>query len=118
MLSQILDVTADFNANNGVKLDVSQWQNATIHLSGTPSGTISLTGTNDANAIQGVSDGSAVSSANFTAIQATNLADGSAVTAIAAAGNFKIVVATKFIKIGGASAATTGKVIVFLNTPT
>lgn len=118
MLSQIIDITADLNANHTVNLDVSQWQNATIHLSGTITGTINVLGSNDAGAVQGVSDGNAVSAANFTAIQGTNLASGATITAVAAAGNFRFVIPTKFIQIGGSSAATTGKVIVFLNTPT
>lgn len=118
MLSYSEDVTADFNAANGVKRDVSQWQNVTIHVSGNISGTINVTGTNDPGAVQAVTDGNAVSSLNYTAIQVTNLATGSAVTAIAAAGNYKAVVGTKFIQVGGASAATTGKVIIFCTTPT
>jgi len=116
MLSQNLDVTAEFNANNGVKVDVSGWQNCTIQVTGTPSGTINVTGTCDSGAVQGVSDGNAVSSEGYTAIQVTNLATGAAVTAISAAGNYKAVVGTKFIQVGGSSAATTGKVILFLTT--
>jgi len=118
MLSYSEDVTADFNANNNVKRDVSQWQNVTIHVSGSVSGTVNVTGTNDAGAVQGVTDGNAVSSLNYTAIQVTNLATGAAVTSISAAGNYKAVVGTKFIQVGGASAATTGKVIIFCTTPT
>jgi len=117
MISQILDVTSDFNANNGVKVDVSQWQNCTVHVSGSVSGTVNITGTNDSGAVQSISDGSAKSSANYTAVQATNLATGSAVTSISAAGNYKVTVGTKFIQVGGASAATDGKVILFLTTP-
>lgn len=118
MLSFSKDVTTEFNANNGIAEDVSQWQICTIHVSGSISGTVSITGTNDPGAIQGVSDGGAWAAANGTAIQATNLADGSAVTAIAAAGNYRITVSTKFILVGGADAATDGKVILFFNSPT
>lgn len=118
MLSQILDITSDLNANHIVNLDVSQWQNMTIHLSGSITGTINVLGTNDSGAVQAVSDGNAVSAVNFTAIQGTNLASGATVTAVGAAGNFKFVVGTKFIQIGGTDAATSGKCIVFLNTPT
>ncbi len=118
MLSQIIDITSDLNSLHSVNLDVSQWQNATIHLSGNVTGTIDVKGTNDAGAIQGVSDGNAVSAANFTAIQGTNLATGATITGVAAAGNFKFVVSTKFIQIGGSNAATSGKIYVFLNSPT
>ena len=117
MLSYSRDITDELNANNTVNLDVSEWQNLTIHLSGTPSGTINVLGTNDSGAVQAVTDGNATSAANFTAIQGTNLASGATVTAVAAAGNFKFIVSTKFIQIGGASAATTGKCLLFLNSP-
>lgn len=117
MLSYSRDITAELNANHTVNLDVSEWQNITIHLSGTPSGSINVLGTNDSGSVQGVSDGNATSAANFTLVQGTNLASGATVTAVAAAGNFKFVVGTKFIQIGGASAATSGKCIVFMNTP-
>lgn len=118
MLSKIKDITAELNASHLVNVDVSQWQNCTIHLSGNITGTINILGSNDAGAVQAVTDGNATSAINFTAIQATNLATGAAVTAVAAAGNFKVVVGTKFIQIGGSNAATSGKVILFLNTPT
>ncbi len=118
MLSQIIDISDKLNAAHLVNLDVAEWQNCTIHLSGNITGTINVLGTNDSGAVQAVTDGNAVSAANFTAIQGTNLATGATVTAVAAAGNFKFVVGTKFIQIGGSNAATSGKIIVFLNTPT
>lgn len=118
MLSFYNDITDNLNTNHVVNLDVSQWQSVTIGLSGSITGTINLLGSNDGGSVQSVTDGNAVSSLNYTAIQATNLATGAAVTAIAAAGNFKITVGTRFIQIGGSNAATTGKVIVFCTTPT
>lgn len=117
MLSQLLDLTADLNANTFVKIDVSQWQNVTVQVVGSITGTINLTGTNDAGSVQSVTDGNALSSLNYTAVQATNLATGATVTAAAAAGNFKIVVGTKFIQIGGTNAAVSGKLLVFCTTP-
>lgn len=116
MLSQILDLTAQLNADHFVKIDVSQWQNVSIQVVGSVTGTNNITGSNDAGAVQSVTDGNAVSSLNYTAIQATNLATGAAVTAAAAAGIYKVVVSTKFIQIGGADAAVSGKLLVFLNT--
>lgn len=117
MLAETLDLTTIFNANNGIKIDTSGWQNVTVQIDGTPSGTISITGTNDAGAITGISDGNPLTSTGYTAIQATDLSSGTAVTSIAGAGTFKIINAPKFVQIGGASAATTGKVIVYLTTP-
>lgn len=116
MIATVLDFTQTFNANNGVKFDSSGWQNVTIQIDGTPSGTISITGTNDAGAITGVSDGNPLTSTGYTAIQATDISSGTAVTAITGAGAFKIINPPKFIQIGGASAATTGKVLVYMTT--
>lgn len=115
MLSRILDVTDSFNTNNGVKLNLSEWETATFQFV-TPTGTISITGSNDGNEITGSTTPSALASINYTAIQATNLATGSAVTSVAAAGLYKITVASQYIQFGGASAAAV-KVLVFLNKP-
>lgn len=117
MLATTLDFTSQFNANNGVKFDTSGWQNVVVQLDGTPSGTISITGTNDAGAITGISDGNPLTSINYTAIQATDISSGTAVTSIAGAGSFKIINPPKFVQIGGASAATTGKLLVYMSTP-
>lgn len=115
MLSKVLDVTTEFNANNGVKLDLSLWESATFCFV-TPTGTINITGTNDAGAVESVTDGNAITSTNYTAIQATNLASGTAVTSVSAAGNYKVTIGTKFIQFGGASAAAV-KVLIFCNKP-
>lgn len=115
MISRILDVTTEFNANNGVKLDLSLWESATFNFV-TPTGTINITGTDDAGAIEGVTDGNALTSTNYTTIQAINLASGTAVTSVAASGNYKVTIGPKFIQFGGASAAAT-KVLVFCTKP-
>lgn len=117
MVSTILDVTTEFNLNNGVKLDIGSWQNIVIHVSGSISGTVNVTGTNDGGAVKGATNDTPTSSTNYTAIQVTNMATGVAATAVASAGNFKVIIPTKYIQIGGANAATTGKVILFLTTP-
>ena len=117
MIAQSVDLTTQFNANNSVIIETSNWQNVVVHLNGTPSGTISITGSNDGGAITGAVDDNPSTALNFTAIQATDMSSGTAVTAIAAAGNFKIINLPKYVKIGGASAATTGKLIVFFTTP-
>lgn len=115
MISRLIDVTADFNANNGVKLCLSGWETATFQFV-TPTGTINITGTNDGNEITGSTNSNAVASQNYTAIQATNLATGSAVTSVSASGLYKITIPCQYIQFGGASAAAT-KVLVFVNKP-
>ncbi len=115
MISKILDVTTEFNANNGVKLDLGLWETATFQFV-TPTGTISISGSNDAGAVTGSTDGNALMSTNYTAILATNLQTGATTSSVAAAGLYKITVQCRFIQFGGASAAAT-KVLVFVNKP-
>jgi len=115
MTSEFTDLTGVFNTQNGVTLDVSLWQEVTMQFVN-PSGTINITGTNDGGAVTGTSFGGASTATNFTSIQATKLADGTAVTTIAAAGLFKVTRGCKYIKFGGASAAA-DKVIVFYSKP-
>lgn len=115
MINQVLDVTAEFNANDAVVLDLSLWETVTVQAVN-PSGTIDITATNDAGAVTGETDGGAADAANFTTVQATKLADGTAVTAIAAAGLYKLTVAWKFLKIGGASAEA-DKLLIFCTKP-
>lgn len=115
MIARLLDVTREFNNENGVKLDLSEWETATFCFVN-PSGTISITGTNEGGAVEGVTDGNATSSTNYTTIQATNLATGSAVTSVAAAGNYRVAMATKYVQFGGSGAAA-DKVLVELIKP-
>jgi hypothetical protein len=61
-------------------------------------------GSNDPNALQGVRDGNAALATNFTAIQATNLATGNAVSSFNAAGNYKVDINARFLKVGGGGA--------------
>jgi hypothetical protein len=114
MVSHYYDITDKFNGDNGFKIDVGLWENVSVQFVN-PSGTISILGSNDPNAITGVSDGNALASTNYVAIQATNLETGTAVTSVSTAGIYKVQVATKFIQFGGAGAAA-DKVLVFMNT--
>lgn len=117
MLSRIVDQTAAFNQNNKFVMDVSGWQTMSVHFTA-PTGTIEIEGSNDSGAVEGVSDGNAITSeiGTYEDIEATLLADGSQVTTVAAAGIYKIDIACKYVRFGGAAAAA-AKVIVFLNTP-
>lgn len=108
-ISNTLDVTTEFNANNGWVCDMSGWDYIVATLV-SPSGTISLTATNDGGAIQGVTDGNSLSALNFTTVQGIKLSDGSAVT-VAAAGQTKVINSGRYLKIGGASAAATKAII-------
>lgn len=116
MISYTEDLTSKFNANNQATVDVSGWETASFHFVG-PSGTISITGSNDSGAVTGVTEGNAMLADNFDTIQAVNLASGTAVTSVATADIYRITpVSCKYIRLGGASAQAT-KVIMFLSKP-
>jgi hypothetical protein len=112
MVSVYIDKTAELNANNATVIDVSGWDYAIVQFVA-PSGTISITASNDSGDIEGSIDGNPVTATNFTTVQATKLADGTAVTSVAAAGLYRVGVVGRFLKFGGASAAAT-KVIIQL----
>lgn len=111
MLAQYLDVTNEFNANNGAKVEMSNYDYAVVQFVNA-SGTISFTASNDSGAVQGVSDGSIKSSANFQTVSATKLSDGTLVTT-AVTGLYRFGVVGRYIQFAGASAAA-DKVLVML----
>jgi hypothetical protein len=115
MISNIQDKTSEFNADSGFKADVSEWETVTVQFVN-PSGTVNITGTNDSNAITGVSDGGALMSTNYTAIQAVALGTGTAAATLNASGLYKITVACKFIQFSG-TGITADKVILFQTKP-
>lgn len=117
MLSKTIDYTSGFNSSGFVTEDVGQWQNITIHIDGTVTGTLAVLGTNDGGAIQGVSDGNGVSSKNYTALRATDLSTGTAATTITAAGNYTLPVTTRYFRLGVIGGSTTGNLIIILSTP-
>ena len=91
-------VQKSFTANSLV-IDISGWDYVVIQAVN-PSGTISLTAT-----LNGGASNNTTTAADFTTVQATKLSDGTAVTAIAAAGLYRIPVVGHYLKLSGASAA-------------
>jgi len=108
----VLDVTQDFNADSSVKLDTGGADYAIVQLVN-PSGTVNFEHTNDAGAVQGVSDGSAVSSTNFVTLQGVNLATSGNVSSLAASGLVRFGYCGQFLKLSGTS-VTASKVLVRL----
>lgn len=98
--------------SNAFVLDVSGYDYVVAQFV-VPTGTINITGTNDSGDVQGETDGDASTATNFVAISATKLLDNTIVTAVAAAGMYKITPSCRFVKFGGGSAAAT-KIIVML----
>lgn len=105
-VSKPLDLTFSFNTVYQITNDMSGWDKTTIQVVGPVSGVIYPYGTNDANALQGVRDGNASLAINFNTVEVTNLATGTAVTSITAAGNYKYEVNAQFLRLQGNPAAT------------
>ena len=98
--------------SNAFVIDVSNYDYVVAQFV-TPTGTISITSTNDSGDEEGVTDGNAATATNFTAVYATKLSTNTAVTAVDAAGLYKVNVAGRYLKFGGTSAAA-DKIIVML----
>jgi hypothetical protein len=92
--------------DNSIVIDLSGWEWAVFQFVG-PSGTINVTATNNDGGSTSVTGGPGAAT-DFQAVQITKLADGTAVTAIAAAGLYRAAVVGRFIRFQGASAAATG----------
>jgi hypothetical protein len=112
MVAQYLDMSLKLQTDNSVVIELSNWDYAVLQFVN-PSGTISITATNDSGAVQSVTDGNYELATNFQSVQATKLADGTAVTSVTAAGMYKVTVVGRYLKIGGAS-ATASKLLIML----
>lgn len=111
-LSKNLDLTTDFNTNGKVNIDMNGWDYLTAQIQ-TPSGTINFNGTNDANAITGISDGNARTAINWQAAQGVNTGNGLSVASTSTNGIFKFTFPSRFVQFIGSS-VTVNKLIVVL----
>lgn len=111
-LSLVRDVTSSFNANNGYVADMSGWDYM-IWQFVTPSGTISITSSNDGNEITGSTLPNATTVLNLQATSATLLTDNSTVTSVSAAGLYRVGYCGRFVSFAGASAAAAKVLIHF-----
>jgi len=112
-IQNVINITADLNTGSIWQGDIGGWDYAVVQLV-TPTGTFTFNTTNDAGAVQDVSDGSAISATNWIACQGTNLNSGSGVTTLAASGLVRFQSVGQFLQIIGAGAATVTKAFVRL----
>lgn len=107
-LSFPFDATNAFKQNvYSITLDMSGWDRTTVQIvpKSPAGGALYIYGSNDANALQGVRDGNAQLATNFSLIQGTNLATGTAGTGITnTAGLTKIDINARFLRIQGGGA--------------
>ena len=113
MLAQYLDLTDEFNANDGeVKFEASNYDYAVVQIVGQSSG-ISFLSTINSGAIQGVTDGSILTSGNYYNAYATQLSDGTLVSNSSGGdGLYRFNVMGRYIKLR--SGGTVTKLLVML----
>ena len=97
----IPDQASTFNSVYKITSDLSGWEKTTVQVVSPINGSIYIYGSNDGDAVQGVQQGNAELAINFTPIQATNLATGTAVSVISAAGNYSVPVNAQFLRLQG-----------------
>lgn len=103
--------------NSKIVLDISEWETVSVQLVG-GGGARSILGTNDDGAVHGSTSGSALDAANFTAVQAVKLSDGTSATSITDGAIYRITpVGFKYLQIGDGSTATATKILVFKTKP-
>lgn len=104
METRVNDYTYNINNAGHVTFDTGEWDRTTIQAIGSISGVFGIYGSIDDGGVQGQFYGNAALATNFTPIQATNLATGTKVTTISAAGLYEVDNNAKFIQLtGGAS---------------
>lgn len=109
-LQQILDRTLKFNSDGEVKLDIGGYDYCIVQVI-SPSSAVSFETSNDSNAIEGASDGSAVSSTNYLTVQGVNLATNANVSSLSASGSVRFGYVGRYLRIFGTSATVTKLII-------
>jgi hypothetical protein len=105
-LTPNFSTTNQFNTTYKINLDLSGWDQTTVHVVGPVIGRINILGSNDSGEQQQNTQGNATLAINFSPIQATDLSTGSSVNAIYGPGLFKIPVNAQFLSLQGSPAAT------------
>lgn len=95
------DFAQPFNSLYKINLDVSNYDKTIVQVAAPFVGAIYVYGSNDAGAIQGVTQGNASLAINFTPVQVTNLATGTASGVISAAGEYRYDVNAQFLRLQG-----------------
>jgi hypothetical protein len=117
MLAQYLDLTKEFNENQGtIYIETSNYDYCIVQVVGTSDGFTIVQSTIDSGAIEGVTDGSIITATNWSDIAGINLSDLSIVTGssnIFYNGLIKFDVVGRYIKMK--NGGTASKVLVMLS---
>lgn len=99
------DQASLFNSVYKITMDMSGWDKTTVQVVAPISGSLYVYASNDGDQVTGVQQGNAELAINFTPIQATNLATGTATNVISAAGNYSVPINAQFLRLQGSPAA-------------
>lgn len=101
MITRTIDYTYNINNQHQITMDVGEWDRTTAQFVAPIVGTFGIYGTIDGGAVQGRTQGNAALATNFSPIQAKNLATGSLVSGISAAGLYEVDNNVKFLRFSG-----------------
>lgn len=101
MISQQHDWTYNINNQNQVTMDVGEWDRVTAQIVAPVAGTINIYASNDGGAIRGQANGNAALATNFTGVLVRNLATGTDVSSITAAGLYRADTNFKYLRFQG-----------------
>lgn len=95
----------EFNSLYQINFDLSGWDKTDINVIGPMAGAIHVYGTNNGGGVQGWTFGNAQLATNFYPVQVTNLATGTAASAISGPGNYRYDVNAQYLRLQGYPAA-------------
>lgn len=95
------DFSKTMNSVYKISLDMSGWTETTIQVVAPMVGTLFVYGTNDGDFVNGSQQGNATLAINYTPLQTTNLATGTAANTIIAAGLYKTNIDAQFLRLQG-----------------
>jgi len=95
----IQDQAPVINSLYKITLDMSNWDKTNVQIVAPITGALYVYASNDSDQVTGIQQGNASLAINFTPIQATNLATGTATAVITAAGNYSVPVNAQFLRL-------------------
>lgn len=114
-LSQILDLTTDFNADSLAQIDIAGNDWMIVQIEGSPSGAIAFKHTNDSGFVTGSTDGNSLSATGFVAVRGEDLSSGTFEATTSTASLHRFGVIGRYFQLSGTAITGVTKVLVHLS---
>lgn len=115
MLAQYLDLTNEFNNNGGfVEFETSNYDYCVVQVVGASQG-LDIYSTIDSGAVQGVTDGSIITSSYYTAINFTDLATLTDTGQVGPNGICRIKLSGRYLRVEDPNGASLTKLLIMLS---